>query len=71
LFFVKPLTSDGDTVISQDRGNAGLRDAVALADMLGGFTALVPPHDIGDGIGGQEPFGARFWTVRLRQKWSG
>jgi hypothetical protein len=33
--------------------------------------ALVPPQDIGDGIGGQESFGARFCTVRLRQKWSG
>jgi hypothetical protein len=50
------VAADGDALITEHGGNAGLRDAVAIADLLGGFAGLVPMHDIGDVLGGQEAF---------------
>jgi hypothetical protein len=70
LFIGEALAAERDALHAKDGGNTGFGDAIQLADQLSSFTGLVPMHDIGDVIGGQEPFRPRFWTIRLRQSWS-
>jgi len=48
------LAADGDAVFPRDGGNSGLGDAVAIANLVGGFAGFVPMDDVGDVLGGQE-----------------
>ena len=57
------LAADGDALLTNDGSDTGLRDAVAIADLLGGLAGFVPLHDVGDIFGGQEAFRARFRVV--------
>ncbi len=53
LLFVQTLAADRDALLTEDRGNTSLGDAVASADLLGGFAGFVAMHDVGDVLGGQ------------------
>jgi hypothetical protein len=70
LFVIHALPADCDALFPEHVGDTGLGDAVLIADLLGGFLSLVPMNDVGDILGGQEAFRARFWAVLARQGWS-
>jgi hypothetical protein len=54
LLFGQALAPDNDTLLAKDERNAGLRDAVADADLFGGFAGVVPMDDVIDVRGEQE-----------------
>jgi hypothetical protein len=52
VFGAEALAADGGALLSEDRGHSGLGDALAIADLLGGFASFVSIHDVGNVIGG-------------------
>ena len=52
LLVCETLTAKGGAPIPEDGSDAGLGDAVAIADLLDGFASFIPLHDIGDVFGG-------------------
>ncbi|WP_157932907.1 hypothetical protein [Mycobacteroides abscessus] len=57
------MATDGDALITEDGGNAGLGDAVAGTDVLRGLAGFIPGHDVGDVLGGEETLRAWFGTI--------
>jgi hypothetical protein len=51
-------------------GHPGLGDAVAIADLLGGFAGFVAVHDIGDILRSQEALEAGFGDILGQLGWS-
>jgi hypothetical protein len=54
LHIIQALATDGNALVAEDGGDAGLGDAVAIADPLGGFARFVAVHDVGDILKTQE-----------------
>jgi len=48
LLIGKPLAADRHVGLAEDRGDAGLRDVVVIADLLGVLADFVSLHDVGD-----------------------
>jgi hypothetical protein len=70
LYAAQALAADGDALLAEHVGDAGLGDSVASTDLLSGFAYFVAIHDVSEVLGGQEAFGAGFWTVLGRSGWS-
>lgn len=64
---IQALAAEGATVLAEHGGNASLGDAIAIADLLGGFTGFVQIYDVGDILGGKEAFRARLWAFLAQQ----
>ena len=63
LLIIQALAANEDAPRTEHIRNSGLGDAVAMSDLLGSGSRLVPTHNIGHIIGPQEALGARFWAV--------